>query len=547
MYKVPLFRSLLLAAFVLTTLQCLARQSEQKVISWVDTSLSGSEKYVLRVDGNPFYMTGVQYRADKLMGLKGWSEQQVRDVFSQLAADHFNTVSLPLYWGRVETEKDVFDWTRLDFYLDMVSSAGMKMELLWFGSNVCGIIAQDEGKRLRAPAYVMRETPGAAQPTASDYTICRASSDYTLDISDTALMHRETYVLSKVMEHIAQWDEAHGGKHTVIGVQINNEPRGMNGYSFSAIEMMRYQSAVASAVKQSRYVTWTRVNATTHEYVSYINANEKLRETEGTHIDFVGGDAYGKSASQLSTFIPTKGKNYKMIMECGAEEPGSNIFPFAAMSTNTAFLYYDYVGTDDHGFYDLTATKGVIEPHNENTIEIVRKQNRLLNSVMQDIATKAAGKGMKVHNATGKDPFITRGVLGTTFDPLSPTQAISICRSDSELVLVTILRGDWNIPASLHAVKAGKGYFNEQNEWVEEEELKFNGTYLPRVESSVIRLLLPKVANGLQDIPAVEFTPERPLIYDLQGNLLQSAPLSPGFYIKNGKKVYLDPQEACSE
>ena len=32
----------------------------QHVISYVDTSLDGSQKYVLRVDGKPFYMTNVQ-------------------------------------------------------------------------------------------------------------------------------------------------------------------------------------------------------------------------------------------------------------------------------------------------------------------------------------------------------------------------------------------------------------------------------------------------------------------------------------------------------
>ena len=35
-------------------------------ISFVDTSLENAEKYVLKVDGKPFYMTNVQLRLDKL-------------------------------------------------------------------------------------------------------------------------------------------------------------------------------------------------------------------------------------------------------------------------------------------------------------------------------------------------------------------------------------------------------------------------------------------------------------------------------------------------
>lgn len=189
-------------------------------------------------------------------------------------------------------------------------------------------------------------------------------------------------------------------------------------------------------------VSWTRVNATTHEYVQYIKANEQLRATERTSIDFAGGDAYGKSATQLTTFMPNNGKNYKMIMECGVEENGYHVYPFAALTTNTAFSYYDYVGPDSHGLYDMTSTKGVVTSHNESTRNLIRTQNRLLNSVMHDVATKAAGKGMKIHNGTGKDASTTKGVMGTKLEPLSPTQAISICRSDSELVLLTVQCGN---------------------------------------------------------------------------------------------------------
>lgn len=502
-----------------------ALKAQQQIVSYVDTSLSDAEKFVLRVDGKPFYMTSIQYRVDKLIRLNGWNEQQVRNVFQQLVEDNFNTVSIPLPWVHVEPTKDVFNWARLDFLLDMVESAGIKLELLWFGSNTCGGIMTEQNPTLRTPAYVL-----------SDYKMCLDSSPYTPDIADTALLHRETYVLSQVMEHIAQWDESHGRKHTVIGMQINNEPRGKNGYSFPSKDMMRYQSSLATAVKESRYVTWTRVNATTHEYTAYITANEELRETEGTNIDFVGGDSYGKSATQLVSFIPSRGKNYKMIMECGAEEQGCQVYPFAALTTNTAFSYYDYVGPDGHGLYDMTSTKGVITPHNENTRNLIRTQNLLLNAAMQDIATKAANKSLMVHNGTATDPSTTKGVRGTTLDPLSPTQAISICRSDSELVLLTVQRGDWNIPTSLHAISASKGHFDENNEWVEEEAVRFDGTYLPRAEASVIRVLLEPQSDGIVHTEAPTFT-SKPEAYDLQGRLTR--PQRKGLYIIHRRKVLI--------
>lgn len=46
---------------------------KQQVISEVDTSLEGSQKYVLRVGGKPYYMTNVQVRLDLLRYSEEWS------------------------------------------------------------------------------------------------------------------------------------------------------------------------------------------------------------------------------------------------------------------------------------------------------------------------------------------------------------------------------------------------------------------------------------------------------------------------------------------
>jgi hypothetical protein len=40
--------------------------NDKNVVSYVDTSLEGSQKYVLRVDGKPFYMTNIQTREDSI-------------------------------------------------------------------------------------------------------------------------------------------------------------------------------------------------------------------------------------------------------------------------------------------------------------------------------------------------------------------------------------------------------------------------------------------------------------------------------------------------
>ncbi len=81
----------------------------QHVISYVDTSLDGSQKYVLRVDGKPFYMTNVQVRMDLMRHSEKWPAKAREEMIAALASDGFNTVSIPVHWYEVEPEKDRFD------------------------------------------------------------------------------------------------------------------------------------------------------------------------------------------------------------------------------------------------------------------------------------------------------------------------------------------------------------------------------------------------------------------------------------------------------
>lgn len=64
-----------------------ANSPRSKVISYVDTSLDGSQKYVLRVDGKPFYMTNIQVRLEKLRYNFGWDAAARDAIIGQAASD----------------------------------------------------------------------------------------------------------------------------------------------------------------------------------------------------------------------------------------------------------------------------------------------------------------------------------------------------------------------------------------------------------------------------------------------------------------------------
>lgn len=114
-------------------------EAESQTVSRVDLSLSGSEKYVLRVDDRPYYPVEIQVRPDKMRGYIGWSEAEIEATFKRAADDGFATLSVPVYWKEVEPEKNHFDWHILDRYLSWCKKYGVKMEFCGFHGAVADV------------------------------------------------------------------------------------------------------------------------------------------------------------------------------------------------------------------------------------------------------------------------------------------------------------------------------------------------------------------------------------------------------------------------
>ena len=461
---------------------------KRKIISYVDTSLDASQKYVLRVDGKPFYMTNVQVRMDLMRHSQKWPAETREAIIAAVAADGFNTVSIPIHWYEVEPEKDKFDWTILDEYLGYMNKYNIKMEMLWFGTNSGGHVqwlsrSKTDPVHLRVPDYVLY-APEFGAPnwsnrneegftaTTSEFNIRKEDmSSYSVDLEDTRLRDRERYVLGKVMEHIAQWDKAHQSKHPIIGVQIGNEVIGMHSpYDNSLINS--YLSHVASVVKKSNYVVWTRVNCIFEDVYARVYENERLRNTpESTNLDFIGIDTYShhfpsaeEFVSSMRTNIPYVGKNYRMIMETNSNRPYSAQMHLAALSGNNAFDYYDVSGLYGREGNGVKA----IAAH----IEDVRLVNKILTSAPTDIALNAHGYGLYVHNWMGNKSDITISNKGIGFEPSYPTsQGISIIRSKNEIIVMSTKGGTFTMPDTIQVLNAQKGYFNANDEWVEEGKI----------------------------------------------------------------------------
>lgn len=458
-------------------------------VSEVDLTLNGSEKYVLRVDGKPYYGTEIQVRPDKLRGYQGWSEEEIEAAFKRAADDNFNTLSVPVFWREVEPEKNYFDWRILDRYMEWCHKYGMKMELLWFswssGGRVQRLWDYNGRQQLRTPDYV------CSADGKSDYNMLRTEWEYSLDWRDANLRDRETYVLSRIMDHVALWDANNGGSHTVIGVQLGNEARAHGGNTATSTEIIDYYHHVGAAVKGSKYVTWTRLNCVSSETNGRTTANENKRNNGGTNIDFVGIDLYGTNASSvignINGQLGATGKNYRMIMEIDAKDSNSPVYQMAALAGNKAFDYYNLGPIDGNGLYDSLNHKLVDRAH----ITLVRQRNKILNLANQDIATRKHGKGLYVYNYAGNSTNKENGIKDIAFTPdATKTQAIAVVHDTNQIALLSTLRGVFTLPDTLNATSAEVGHFDSNNNWIKEDDVTINGNriVMPATSCVLVRL-----------------------------------------------------------
>lgn len=356
------------------------------------------------------------------------------------------------------------------------------MQWLWNGAN---------GKyQLRTPDYV------CSMDGTSEFNMLRTEWEYSLDWRDKNLIERETYVLGRVMEHIALWDANNGNPHTVIGVQLGNEARAHGGNTATSTEIIEYYHQIGSAVKKSKYVTWTRLNCVSYETSGRVSANESKRNNGGTNIDFVGIDVYGTNAGTIKGDVNgqlgSNGKNFRMIMEIDAKDSWSPIYQMAALAGDKAFNYYNMGPVDGNGLY---ANNGHVLSEREH-ITLVRQRNKILNLANQDIALNKHGSNLYVYNYAAQNMNTETGLAGISFTPdANNTQGIAVRHGNSQIALLSTAGGVFTIPSSLNATSAEKGYFNENNRWVKEDDVSISNNSITMPTTSCVLLYLDGTEN----------------------------------------------------
>lgn len=333
-------------------------------------------KTYLEVDSVPFPIIGAQIRVDFLINCDGKTIQECQPYFEKAKELGVNCVQIPVWWKLIEPTRDNFSWSVLDQILTYLNQYNLKMELLWFSTNMCG-----ESFSNFVPDYILN-IPGIklirndGRPYWGYY-----GYQYNLVLNDSTLISREKNAVTALMEHIREWDIAHGAKHPIISVQVHNEPdifarwrydqkqiHYSDNRTFTKLDAWKMTldalDSVGKAFKNSKYRVVTRTNLVTS---SGLNLFPEL-STAGPNdvinldgIDFVGTDPYVTSVDIIkSNTLPflSLPNNYPLIAENkGSYSNGASLL-LAAVSLGSGY-----------NFYDLATSKYVID-HTSDTANI---------------------------------------------------------------------------------------------------------------------------------------------------------------------------------
>lgn len=357
------------SSLISSSSQSSVEEDTNKMVTSVKT-LENGRTYIDYL-GKPFLIIGGQIRVDGLMNRGTGSHAPVPGSPAPLTASEIepyikeakdfglNTVGIPIDWRDIEPEYDVYNYEVLDTLMSLVNKYDMKMEILWFSTNMCG-----DTHSFHLPDYLYDESTYPRLKSNYNYFSWMYGLVNHFRLDSEALMEREAKMLTNMMDHIYEWNLANGKKYPVIGVQVHNEADGLVRWRASAeqadLARLNNMSLVelwqmtlnaldnaGKAIKEGKYKVYTRVNMT----VSY-NMNDfpqakgcsplDVLRLEG--IDIVGDDPYVESPVTIKDTINAykKENNYPHIAENMGDYESTSALMLAAFANGGSYTIYDF-------------------------------------------------------------------------------------------------------------------------------------------------------------------------------------------------------------
>lgn len=432
-----------------------------------------SSLYRLTVDGKPFLMLGAQLRTDYFIQLDGRTLDQLDDYFALAAGLNITCVQVPIAWRDIETAYDVYSDAAVKAYIDYCEKYDMKLEILWYGSYMCGYSVEGY-----IPAYVIEDTSTYPELNAAAAYKGWLGKQFYLKPGNKELVAREKKAVSQMMQFICDYDKSLGNPHTVIGIQIENEPdmlstRHNSSHGYSATDLwpslLWHLNELGLAVKESDYDCYTRVNQTV-TYDDWVYWSKKVAERDG--IDYVGFDPYVSDIPTLSSWLSQIQEipgNFSHIAENGGEYANNDLLTLNALVMGCGYEVFEVI-TTPHTYLKDWTLRGVYNPDftpKSQTQRLIDAYG-IFRSAWWDFATASMENmiGFNLETSDGKNiTEETASTASATFSWKTTSRGVAFAIQGDGYYTVASTKADTMTldftPASVEC-----GYYDTTGKWI---------------------------------------------------------------------------------
>lgn len=471
----------------------------------------------------PVIMTSALLRTDLLINADFLKPEEMEDYFAIAQQTSLNTLELTVMWSSIEPEKDRYDFSGLDVYLDYAKKYGLKLNIEWYGSLVDG-----ETHTANIPDYISEDT--------ETYSCLMDLFDYAnygrcriMDWTDPDLLARESRALWEMMNHVYQWNQENEQYDPIVMVQIGQGTDRFQRWRTEAYDVVTtsgetitqeqawsmvytYLNELSKAVKFSAYKALTRVEFCEQTaVVNYVRDVQKLE-----YVDIVS-PTYLHEISSTKNGIKSFADEYTDMFIINAENWASDANHRQILATfgmgAGGYVSYQlsspnyYPESPNGALYDRYDPNGTtleekFAPKGERAIRTAAVNKALLNAyvaVANAPRTLFATFGLNnlINNKTGderiQNVYLSNGIM---LSYSNPEDTLGFAVYDGNYLYVWSDKDASLTITNCTLTVCQKGAFDENGEWVSQGNVTLeNNTTLQCVAGEVYRIRVGDISQ----------------------------------------------------